>query len=218
MPPQLLDRPAVSTGPARQRLPAELRTHQILDAALHTFARNGFAETRIDDIAHQAGLSKGGVYTHFKSKEEIFEALLDRELLPRAALWPVALPAEDVTVDLLIERVFDPIYDALQQENKALIFGLLLSNGARIPELSARCEKTVSEPHLAAITLMLKQGVAQGHLRDGIGAKEPRLLLGPVAYACVVSMGNAQRVSQTLARFRKAHMEMLRELLAVPET
>lgn len=70
---------------ARRRLPATVRATQILDAALRVFAEKGIAASRIDDIAAVAGLSKGGIYAHFKSKEEIFEALLTRATSPPAA-------------------------------------------------------------------------------------------------------------------------------------
>ncbi|WP_235488861.1 helix-turn-helix domain-containing protein [Achromobacter sp. DMS1] len=41
----------------------------------------------MDAIAQRAGLSKGGVYAHFSSKEEMFEALLVRHLIPRRWTW-----------------------------------------------------------------------------------------------------------------------------------
>ena len=41
------------------------------------FARQGYSETVVDDIAGQAGIGKGTLYLYFKSKEEIFLAALD---------------------------------------------------------------------------------------------------------------------------------------------
>ncbi|AOJ05371.1 MULTISPECIES: TetR/AcrR family transcriptional regulator [Burkholderia] len=75
-------REAAPARPPRCRLPADVRINQILDAALAEFSASGFAGARIDDIAARAGMSKGGVYTHFGSKDEIFEALLERSLTP----------------------------------------------------------------------------------------------------------------------------------------
>ena len=63
-----------------QRLPAEDRRREILSAALTCFGRGGFHETTIDDIASEAGLSKGAVYWHFEGKRELFYALLDQIL------------------------------------------------------------------------------------------------------------------------------------------
>ncbi len=55
------------------------RRRQILDAARRSFIERGFERSRVDDIAAGAGLSKGGVYFHFSSKREIFDALLTDE-------------------------------------------------------------------------------------------------------------------------------------------
>ncbi|WZB73785.1 helix-turn-helix domain-containing protein [Achromobacter insuavis] len=80
-----------------------MRVGQILDAALQEFSAAGYAGARMDDIAARAGLSKGGLYAHFASKEEVFEALLARylspprldaralvEARPRPGTWPNA--------------------------------------------------------------------------------------------------------------------------------
>lgn len=56
------------------------RREQILSAALKAFATRGFAATKISDIVARAGMSHGLVYHYFKSKEEIFYALLQRAM------------------------------------------------------------------------------------------------------------------------------------------
>ena len=48
------------------------RREQILDAAFNTFARRGYRDTAMDEIAAAAETSKGGVYFHFATKEAIF--------------------------------------------------------------------------------------------------------------------------------------------------
>jgi len=55
---------------------SEERKNQILEAAIAVFARLGFQQTRMDDIANQAGLSKGALYLYYKSKDAIIAALL----------------------------------------------------------------------------------------------------------------------------------------------
>jgi AcrR family transcriptional regulator len=51
---------------------------QLLKSAEHLFLEHGFHRTSIDDIAGGAGFTKGAVYTHFDSKEEVFIALTER--------------------------------------------------------------------------------------------------------------------------------------------
>mgnify|MGYP001487315203 CR=1 FL=1 len=50
---------------------------KILKAALKIFVVKGYSETRMDDIALGANLSKGAVYHHFSSKEKLFFSLID---------------------------------------------------------------------------------------------------------------------------------------------
>lgn len=57
------------------------RANRILDASLELLHRWGYRKTTLDDIAKQAGVTKGVVYQHWKTREALFEALLLREYL-----------------------------------------------------------------------------------------------------------------------------------------
>ncbi|GAB2856256.1 TetR/AcrR family transcriptional regulator [Actinocorallia aurea] len=50
----------------------------LLDAAEQVFAEKGFTQATIDDIAHTAGFTKGAVYKHFGTKEDLFLAVSDK--------------------------------------------------------------------------------------------------------------------------------------------
>lgn len=62
----------------REDLSEEERKSQILDAAQEEFAEHGFDEARMDDIARRSGLSKGGLYLYYKSKDALIAAMLRR--------------------------------------------------------------------------------------------------------------------------------------------
>lgn len=55
------------------------RETRILDAAQALILHYGYDKTTVSDIAREAGISKGAIYLHFNSKEELFEALIWRE-------------------------------------------------------------------------------------------------------------------------------------------
>jgi AcrR family transcriptional regulator len=57
---------------------SEERKAQILDAATSVFARHGLSDARMDDIARESGVSKGGLYLYYKSKDALIAALLRR--------------------------------------------------------------------------------------------------------------------------------------------
>jgi AcrR family transcriptional regulator len=50
----------------------------LLDAAEDVIAEKGFTPATLDDIAHAAGYTKGAIYKHFTTKEELFLAVSDR--------------------------------------------------------------------------------------------------------------------------------------------
>ncbi|MCD8040043.1 MAG: TetR/AcrR family transcriptional regulator [Clostridia bacterium] len=63
----------------------EVRQSEILDVAEQLFNTKGYADTSISDILQQTGIARGTLYYHFKSKEEILDAVIDRRLERRAA-------------------------------------------------------------------------------------------------------------------------------------
>jgi AcrR family transcriptional regulator len=62
----------------------ETRRREILDAAAACFARDGFHQASMQDICNEAGLSPGAVYRYFRSKEEIIEAMCQRNTVEDA--------------------------------------------------------------------------------------------------------------------------------------
>jgi AcrR family transcriptional regulator len=80
---------------ARSRMRQAERTlatrRKLLDAAKRIFARNGFEAARLEDIAVGAGYTRGAFYANFKSKEDIFFALLEEWVRERIDSFTTAL-------------------------------------------------------------------------------------------------------------------------------
>ena len=57
---------------------ADERKNEILDAAERIFSQKGFEQTSISDIIETVGVARGTIYYHFKSKESIMDALIER--------------------------------------------------------------------------------------------------------------------------------------------
>ena len=64
----------------KKEIVSEFRRTEIIDAARTVFARRGFAHGIIDEIADEAGMAKGTVYLYFRSKTEIYKAVLDHDM------------------------------------------------------------------------------------------------------------------------------------------
>ena len=68
-------------GQIEERSKREQRAERILDAAAELMLRWGYNKTTIDDIARYAGVAKGTIYLHWKTREDLFTALMKREYI-----------------------------------------------------------------------------------------------------------------------------------------
>jgi AcrR family transcriptional regulator len=64
----------------KQQVVSEFRRAEIVQAARTVFACRGFAHAIMDEIASEAGVAKGTLYLYFKSKIEIYKAVLDHDM------------------------------------------------------------------------------------------------------------------------------------------
>ncbi len=70
--------------PAEPRTKGERTAHRVMDEAETLFARQGYEATTLRQIAAAAGLREPGLYNHFASKQDLYEAVLYRALNPMA--------------------------------------------------------------------------------------------------------------------------------------
>ncbi|OZI74781.1 TetR/AcrR family transcriptional regulator [Bordetella genomosp. 12] len=199
---------------SRRRLPAELRVSQILDAALAEFSARGYAATRMDDIAQRAQLSKGGLYVHFTSKEEVLSALLDHWLRP-IAIDPQAMLSGVRTLRELAERLVSHIHAALAQPALMITFRLLMAEGARLPDLIERWGRD-SRAQQEALAELIALAAERGLCRPQAAA-HAWLLLSPAVHALVAGIVSGREEIARDRQWRAGHIEMLCALLAPPE-
>jgi AcrR family transcriptional regulator len=85
----------------KQEVVSEFRCGEILEAARKVFARKGFEQTTVDDIAAAAGVAKGTLYLYFKSKRDIYLAALREGVLALHAETDKNMAAESNAPDKL---------------------------------------------------------------------------------------------------------------------
>ena len=78
----------------RKQRQERTRCH-LLEAAGRVFARRGLAQASVDEVAADAGFTKGAVYANFRSKEELFLAMLDARFEQRLAEMDRALSTDE---------------------------------------------------------------------------------------------------------------------------
>lgn len=196
----------------RSRLPPSVRVDQIVDAALRAFSQAGYPGARMDDIARGAGLSKGGLYAHFTSKEAVFEALLERHLAP-APLDVDAIVNDADSVQALAERIADHLHDRLANPAMISTLRLLLAESGRVPHLAARWRHETAATHFADLGRLLALARERGLCRDSVALRQPWLLLAPVVHTVVLAALADPDEPVRLQDRREAHVAMMVELL-----
>ena len=119
--------------------------NELLSAALRVFARRGYRDAGVEEIAAEAGYSKGALYWHFSGKEELLLTLLeeriDTPMRQRFALLAAAPPERDMSVEAT--RAFAQQLDG---EREALLLEReYWSLAIRDPELRARYAERQTE-------------------------------------------------------------------------
>lgn len=62
--------------PRKTKVEAEVTRQALLQAALVVFSRKGYAAAHLDDVAREAGVTRGAIYWHFASKADLYSALV----------------------------------------------------------------------------------------------------------------------------------------------
>ena len=101
-----------------------LTRERLIEAAAQVFARKGFAATSLDEIAEEAGLTKGAVYSNFASKEDLVRALLEERLQTRLYGIPDTVPREGGTIEEDAARASEQMGAVFSQERDAFLLAI----------------------------------------------------------------------------------------------
>ena len=179
--------PVTSTS---RKAATEQRRCAILDAARTVFAKKGYADTAVEDIAVQAGIAKGTLYLYFRSKEQVYLAALleearqldadSRRAMKAASGWREKLKAYlqvrltyfETHQDFL--RIYMTEFRGMCMQGKpfaADFINLMHEGEAQLAQLfaaaAARGEIRAVDPELAALTVSdITRGLMERQLRN----------------------------------------------------
>jgi TetR/AcrR family fatty acid metabolism transcriptional regulator len=144
------------------------KPQQIIDAAIRVFARTGYYNSRVSDIAREAGIASGTIYLYFKTKEEILVTLFREKMAGFVAhqrrelagqLDPVVKIRKLVGVHFSVLEQSPELAEVVQVELRQ---GNKFFRGASAHEVSAYFELIAS---------VLEEGVAAGRFRSDLPVK-----------------------------------------------
>ena len=145
------------------RLPAAARREQLLAVAVEVFARQGFHATAMNDVAEAAGVTKPVLYQHFRSKRELYLALLEeagerlRETIAKAAV-------EAGTPHAQVERGFQAYFRWVAEDRASFL--LLFGGGSRRDEQFAEAVRRNETAIADAIAPLIQADIDPEHQRN----------------------------------------------------
>jgi TetR/AcrR family transcriptional regulator len=143
----------------------EARPGELLDAALELFVAKGFAATRAEEVAAKAGVSKGTLFLYFKSKEELFEAVVRENIGNQISEGMAQIDSfPGATTDMLRFAMFE-WWNRVGNTKASGISKLVMSEASNFPALANFYHQNVVKPGRQLIRTILQRGVDRGEFR-----------------------------------------------------
>jgi TetR/AcrR family fatty acid metabolism transcriptional regulator len=144
------------------------KPQQIIDAAVRVFARKGYYNSRVSDIAREAGIAAGTIYLYFKTKDDILVTLFRDKMAEFVGALRKAIACEPNAASKVHRLV--SLHFSMLEENPDLAEvvqvelrqGQKFFRGASSQEIGA---------YFALIGSVLEEGVAQGRFRSDLPVK-----------------------------------------------
>ncbi|ENO89358.1 TetR/AcrR family transcriptional regulator [Thauera linaloolentis] len=198
----------------RRYLPSTERKREILDAALIEFSSHGYTAATIERIAARAGLSKAGIYAHYKSKDEVFEDLLETALTPSVQADGVLPPDVGAPLPVVVTAYVDRMYDQLDEPIVMATFQLLITESRRTPELIRRWYDKMLEPRRLKDQADVDEYVRSGIMRRSALTDHFILAAAPLVMWIVMRMLHQDNdLPMSLEQAREAHKQLLLDVL-----
>lgn len=156
--------PPHAPAPARQRRKAE-RPQELLDAALAQFVSKGLAATRMDDVARQAGVSKGTLYLYYPSKDDLFKAVVRNSVVTVLTEGSDIVDRFEGPTSGLLQALMHTWWHRIGNSKASGIFKLVVADVGNMPELAKFYLDEVIVPTHRLLGRAVERGVARGEFR-----------------------------------------------------
>ncbi|SRR5579871_2911645 len=134
---------------------------EILKAAIHLFATRGFHETSMSEVAREAKVSKALIFWHFKTKEELFLAVLNKLLEPYVIDF--AEESEKLDPREQIKKLIGGYVNFVRENASSVSFFLRrFMSGEEMPEAFTEQIRRLYDLYKALLTDRIRMGQEQG--------------------------------------------------------
>lgn len=202
--------PAAGAKPRRQRR-KEARPGEIIAAAMALFAEKGFAATRLDDVARQAGVAKGTLYVYFSTKEDLFRAVAKQAFVSDFAAINDVLQDVDGSLSEVLSRLHG-LFAHLQGESAVpAILRMIIAESRNFPDLAAIWQDEVALPLIDRLAAIIERAQERGEVREGDARLYAFSITGPLSIALLYNdcFGGLGSFTPDLHALTEQHFEVL---------
>ena len=153
-----------ATAAKRERR-KEARPGELLDAALDLFVEKGFAATRVEEVAARAGVSKGTLFLYFPSKDELFKAVVRKNISGHFSEWNKEFEAFVGDSLEMLTFCMNSWWDRLGATKASGLTKLMMSEASNFPDIAAFYQHEVVQPGQSLIRRVLQRGIDRGEFR-----------------------------------------------------
>jgi len=184
--PKMVSAKVEPSKPASNRAErAAERREAIIAAAMDEFIAQGFAATRLDDVAKRAGVAKGTIYLHFKDKEALFEELIRTAIVPLVNRLAAGPPPVGASVRDMVEGFARTFIHEVTTTQRGDIVRLIVAEGPRFPAVADFYYREVVSKGLAGMRAAIELGIARGEIKHKNLAQFPQILIAPAMIAVI---------------------------------
>jgi AcrR family transcriptional regulator len=184
--PKVVSAKVEAAKPASNRAErAAERREAIIAAAMDEFIAQGFAATRLDDVAKRAGVAKGTIYLHFKDKEALFEELIRTAIVPLVNRLAAGPPPVGASVRDMVEAFARTFIHEVTTTQRGDIVRLIVAEGPRFPAVADFYYREVVSKGLAGMRAAIQLGIARGEIKHKDLAQFPQILIAPAMIAVI---------------------------------
>jgi len=187
----------------------EDRPAEITAAALAAFAENGYAATRVDDVAKRAGVSKGLLYLYFKTKEELFKAVIRSFISPRIDALISNVEETELSAEAFLRGPFLEFACSIPKSPAKILLKLMVAEGPKHPDLIAWYWEHVVSRGITALRMLIQRGVKNGEFHASTLDEYPQLLVTPIFFSLLWTLLFQPHSDLDTDKFIGAHVDMV---------
>lgn len=176
------------TPEPRWRRRKQARPQELVDAALTLFTEQGFAATKLSDIARTAGVSKGTIYLYFQSKEDLLKAAVQRSITPIfdfADQYEVEEMSAGLSNTDILRNIAEAWLEKFDENQVSGIPKLIVAESLNFPELGKFFVESIMARARDLFTRIIQRGIASGEFREVNVDVRVNLFMAPIIWSQV---------------------------------